>query len=171
MPGESEIRPYQRTIYGIILAIAILWCMGILIAPLWAGETDIRGGVSNFLYTFYSNSCHQMDERSFHMLGNKLGVCSRCTMIYFGFLLSSILYPFVRKLNNPDLPPLWLLLGGAGLVAVDVGLNLLGWHSSNFATREITGSIIGLILPFFIIPGTIRLFYEFFTQSEIVPKK
>lgn len=158
-------------IYSTILIIALIWCAGILAAPAWESETDFRGDASEFLYTFYSKSCHQIDDRSFHLAGGKLGVCSRCTMVYFGFLFASILYPYVRKLNNLELPPIWILLTGAGLVALDAGLHIFGILQNSFISREITGALIGLILPFFIIPGTIRVLHEFFTPSKIIPKK
>ena len=140
-------------------------------APVWEGETDFRGDVSEFLYTFYSKSCHQVDERSFHLESGKFGVCSRCTMVYFGFLLASIVYPFVRRLNNLDLPPIWILLAVAGLVVLDAGLDIFGIWKNSFVSREITGALIGLILPFYIVPGTIRVLHEFFTPSKIIPKE
>jgi uncharacterized membrane protein len=158
-------------VYGVIVFIAISWCGGFMLAPLWQGEPDFRGGVSDFLYTFYSASCHQQADRSLFIYGAKLGVCSRCTMVYFGFLLTTLIYPFVRKLNNTELPALWILFVGAGLVALDAGLEIFHVHNNSFFSREITGGILGLILPFFIIPGSIRLFEEFFNPPKVVPKK
>ncbi len=166
---ESQIiLPRQRIIYGVILSIAIIWCSGILIAPLWAGASDFRGSISAFLYAFYSKNCHQLDDRSLHLWGHKLGVCSRCTLIYFGFLGSTILYPLVRKLNNIELPALWILLIGTSLVIIDAGLDIFDIASNTFISRELTGGILGAILPFYIIPGSIRLFEEFFTTDNIL---
>ncbi len=71
----SQIKPFQKIIYAIILVVAIIWCFGIILAPEWAGAGDFRGEVSSFLYVFYSKSCHQLDYRSFHIAGYKLGVC------------------------------------------------------------------------------------------------
>ncbi|MGA2668695.1 MAG: DUF2085 domain-containing protein [Ignavibacteria bacterium] len=171
MNQAPDIKPYYRVIYATILIIAFLWCAGIIAAPLWKNETDVRGGVSQFLYTFYSKSCHQLDDRSLHIAGNKLGTCARCTTIYFGFLLTTILYPLVKNLGNLYLPPIGFLLFGALLVALDAGLDTFDILKNTFTSREITGAIIGLLLPFYIIPGTIRLFHEFFTPPKIVPKK
>ena len=160
--ADFELKPYHRIIYSIILVIALLWCAGILAAPLWENEPGIRGDVSKFLYSFYSMSCHQRSIHSLFIGGSKLGVCSRCTMIYFGFLLTTMLYPFVKRLGNLYMPPIWMLLGAAALVALDAGLDALNIVSNTFASREITGAIVGLFLPFYIIPGTLRMFYEFF---------
>lgn len=166
-----EIKRYQKIIYVIILAVSVIWCAGILIAPLWAGESGFKGSTSDFFYSFFAKSCHQLDSRSFHLGEHKFGVCSRCTAIYFGFLLGVMIYPFIRKLNNIDLPSLLFLFIGVALLLIDVGLDLLDIFKNTFFTREITGSIIGVILPFYIIPGTIRVFYEFFTPPKVIPKK
>jgi uncharacterized membrane protein len=168
---NREIKRYMRVVYTVILMIALLWCGGILLAPLWQGEPDFRGSVSDFLYTFFSASCHQLPERSLFLAGAKLGVCSRCTMIYFGFLLTTIIYPFVKKLSNIELPALWILFTGVALVALDAGLEIFHLHNNSFFSREITGAILGMILPFYIIPGTVRLFEEFFSPPKVVPKK
>ena len=54
---------------------------------------------------------------------------------------------------------------------LDVALDLLDIQKNSFVTREVTGGIIGVILPFFIIPGIIRVFYEFFLPPNVIPKK
>ncbi len=91
--------------------------------------------------------------------------------MYFGFLLTTLVYPFVRKLNNTELPALWVLLTGVAFVGLDAGLDIFDVYKNTFLSREITGAILGLILPFFIIPGSIRLFEEFFNPPKVVPKK
>ena len=168
---SPNILPRQRIIYGVILSIALVWCAGILIAPLWAGATDFRGNVSAFIYLLFSKNCHQLDDRSLHLCGNKLGVCSRCTFIYFSFLGATILYPFIRKLNNIQLPALWILLLGTSLVIIDAGMDIFDLAQNTFMSREITGGILGAILPFYLIPGTIRLFEEFFTVPKAKQQK
>jgi len=171
MTKTADIKRYQKVIYIIILAVSLLWCGAILIAPFWHDSPGIQGTISEYTYSFFSKSCHQIDDRSLHLGQYKLGMCSRCTFIYFAFLLGVITYPFIRKLNNFDLPPLYFLAIGAGLVAVDAGLNLFDVVQSSFVSREITGAILGIILPFYIIPGTIRVFYEFYTPQKIITKK
>ncbi|MBZ0203963.1 MAG: DUF2085 domain-containing protein [Ignavibacteria bacterium] len=166
-----KIERYQKVIYIIILLIAVIWCAGILVAPLWAGADGIKGSISDGIYSFYSSSCHQLESRS-HFLGeHKFGVCSRCTAIYFGFLLGVIAYPFVRKLSHIDLPSLFYLFIPVALMLLDVALDLADVQKNSFITREITGGIIGVILPFFIIPGIIRVFYEYFLPPNVIPKK
>ena len=165
-----KIERYQKIIYAIILIVSLLWCAGVLIAPLWACEEGFKGSVSTWLYSFYSSSCHQQDSRSFHLGDSKFAVCSRCTAIYLGFLIGVIVYPFVRKLNNIDLPSLWYLFAGVALVGIDVGLDMLDIWKNTFVSRDVTGFILGLVLPFYIVPGIIRIFYEFFTPQDLVKK-
>jgi uncharacterized membrane protein len=165
------VKRYQKIIYSVILILSLLWCAGILIAPLWNNAPGIRGSISVLLYKLYATSCHQLDSRSFHLAGAEFGVCSRCTSIYFGFLLGIIIYPFIRKLNNIDLPSIIFLLIGTSLVIIDAGLDILDILKNTFLTREITGAIIGFILPFYIIPGTIRVFHEFFKPPINIPTK
>ena len=167
----TEIKKYQKVIYTSILVFCMLWCAAIIIAPLWHNETGFRGDASEYIYTFFSKSCHQIEGRSLNIAGEKLGVCSRCTSIYFSFLLGVIIYPFIRKLNNIDLPSLVFLAIGAVLVALDAGLDLFDIFKNTYITREISGAVLGVVLPFYIIPGTIRVFYEFFIPPKVIPKK
>jgi uncharacterized membrane protein len=167
----AEVKKYQKVIYVSILIFCLLWCGAIIVAPLWHDSPGVRGVISEYSYSFFSKSCHQLDGRSLHLAGFKLGVCSRCTSIYFSFLLGVILYPFIRKLNNIDLPSLIFLGIGAGLVAVDAGLDFFDIVKNTYLTREISGAVLGIVLPFYIIPGTIRVFYEFFNPPKVIPKK
>ena len=138
----------KRT-YLIVLSLVALWCGGIVLAPLLVTALP---GVSTFLYSFYSPICHQIDSRSLHLFGEKIGVCSRCSSIYFGFLLSLAIYPFFQKLHAPAFPKRhWIALAILPMV-IDVFLNFSGIHVSTLLTRAITGFLFGLILPFYLVP-------------------
>ena len=43
------------------------------------------------VYAFGSIVCHQLPERSFHLWGAQMPVCARCTGIYVGAALASLL--------------------------------------------------------------------------------
>jgi len=43
------------------------------------------------VYAFGSVVCHQLPERSFHLWGAQMPVCARCTGIYVGAALASLL--------------------------------------------------------------------------------
>jgi len=55
----------------------ILWCLAIVAAPLFHLTP---------IYLFFSAICHQLPARSWHIHGEPLAVCIRCTAIYYGFL-------------------------------------------------------------------------------------
>ncbi len=140
---------FNKRTYLIWLLLVAIWCGGIVLAP--ALSTKLPG-VSSFLYSFYSPICHQIDARSFHLSGEKIGVCSRCSSIYFGFLFSLALYPFFRKLQAPESPKRqWIALAVLPMI-IDVFVNFTGIHESTLLTRAITGLLFGLILPFYLIP-------------------
>jgi uncharacterized membrane protein len=59
------------------LAASTLWCLSILAGPTTG---------SSAIYAFFALICHQDPSRSWHLAGESLPVCIRCTSIYFGFL-------------------------------------------------------------------------------------
>lgn len=140
---------FNKRTYLTLLLLVALWCGGIVLAPS-LGTT--LPGVSSFLYSFYSPICHQIDARSFHLFGEKIGVCSRCSSIYFGFLLSLVLYPLFRNIQAPAFPKRHWIAFAILPMLIDVFMNFMGIHESTLLTRAITGLLFGLILPFYVIP-------------------
>ncbi len=118
--------------------------------------------ISVFIYYFFSPVCHQQDARSFHIFGYKFAVCSRCTSIYLGFLIAVIFYPIKIKLSNIELPSIWFLLIPVFMIASDAFLDVFGLYSNSFLSRSVTGGITGFVLPFFLIPGFVKLFNDVF---------
>jgi uncharacterized membrane protein len=66
-----------RSLHTVLVIGATLWCLAIIGAPLlhWTP-----------LYLFFSTICHQLPDRSWHIHGEPLALCIRCTSISFGFL-------------------------------------------------------------------------------------
>ena len=62
-------------------------------------------GFALFVYAIGSDVCHQRPERSFHLLGVQLPVCARCTGIYAGAALASIVAmaftPYAGRIFSP----------------------------------------------------------------------
>jgi len=54
-----------------------VWCLAIVATPIFHLTP---------LYVFFSAICHQLPARSWHIHGELLAVCIRCTAIYYGFL-------------------------------------------------------------------------------------
>lgn len=156
-----------KRIYLIFFIFTLFWNILIIIAPIYNNSAGFLKGISGFSYSFFSVTCHQIDDRSFHILGSKYAVCSRCLSIYWAFLFSVIIYPFIKGFNNTKLPSLWLLLVPGFFVFLDAMLDFLGIFNNTFITRSVTGALIGFVLPFYLIPG----FYNFFNELFIYFKK
>lgn len=69
--------------------------------------------------------CHQIPARSFHLAGQALPLCTRCTGIYLGTLLGMVGMVLMRRYHSTELPPtafLITLLTFTALMGVD-GVN------------------------------------------------
>jgi len=152
-----------KKIYFIFLIFTLLWNILIVFAPLFADSSGLFKAISDFSYGFFSVTCHQIENRSFHFLGEKYAVCSRCLSIYWAFLFSVIIYPFIKGFNNVKLPSLWFLIIPGIIVFLDAALDFLNVMNNTFVTRSISGAIIGFVLPFYLIPG----FYNFINEMAI----
>jgi uncharacterized membrane protein len=72
----------NNTVIGWTLAGATaLWATLIVAAPYLA---QLSGGVAAVLYAVGGLICHQLPERSFHLVGAQLPVCARCLGLYAG---------------------------------------------------------------------------------------
>jgi len=109
------------------------------------------------IYKTFSFVCHQIPERSFHLLGYKFAACSRCTGIYSGLAIVVLIYPLVRSFENTQTPPLiWLFVGAAPL-AIDWSLGYFSIWQNNHASRFATGFLLGATAVFYILPGLFEL--------------
>lgn len=158
--GRPEAQRYQGLIvYAILLLVSFAW-LGLLMAPpkLMAEGYTLSAMI---LYRSLSAICHQIPTRSFYLFGFPLGVCSRCTGIYIGFVLGLMLYPFVRNLRDAAMPPRrWLILAGLPML-IDFGGGLFGLFNNTFVSRSATGALAGAVAAFYILPGFISTFRNF----------
>ena len=139
----------QRRTYLLLITLVALWCGGILLAPALKSSQPF---ISSFLYSFYGPICHQMDSHSFHLFGAKLGVCARCSSIYFSFLITLLVYPFAKDLSSLSIPKRhWILLATVPMIA-DVLLGFTGVHPSSELTRAVSGAMFGATLPLYLVP-------------------
>ena len=151
---------FAKKVYTIILVLVSLWCFFILITPLLIFSGGVFSDFGSFMYLFYSPTCHQEELRSFSIFGEKFAVCSRCTTIYFAFLLGTLVYPFTRKITNTTLPSIWFLVSACVVMVLDVGMDILDVMKNTYVTRSIAGAVLGLVLSFYLIPGFINFAYE-----------
>ncbi len=102
---------------------------------------------SNALSFTHANTVVRGDET-----GYKFPVCARDVGIYLAMLVGTILLPFVQKMESEGWPNKWILVAAAVPIALDGGTQLLGFRESSNLLRIITGAIVGVVLPFYIVP-------------------
>ncbi len=96
--------------------------------------------------------------------GYKIPVCSRDVAIYLAMLIGLIALPFIRKIETEDWPNRWLLVAAAVPTAIDGFTQLFGLRESTNLLRLITGAIIGVVLPFYIVP-VLNSLYSFILEK------
>ena len=169
------MRKYEKYVpYLFFILVMLIWNGLILLAPYFmsAGNRDAAGAI----YAFFSPTCHQLPQRSLFVFGYKMTVCARCAGIYFAMLLGLLVYPLVKRVDDAEMPPFWYLLLAIVPIGLDGGTQLLadyapilaGWginlpsfllrHSTN-ELRVLTGGVVGVVMPFFILP----MFNEMFS--------
>ncbi|MBN2066488.1 MAG: DUF2085 domain-containing protein [Candidatus Thermoplasmatota archaeon] len=102
----------------------------------------------NAIYGCGDRLCHQIAERSLFINGNQMPFCSRCTAIWFGFMIGlGIVLLYTIELDEKILV---LILFGIIPLAVDgVGQQLQLWQSTNsirVATGLLTGTVCGVTI-------------------------
>src|SRR6266550_6143693 len=109
------------------------------------------------IYRAFSYVCHQIPERSFFIAEHQFAVCARCTGLYAGFTLATIVYPLVRSLRQVEAPPRkWLFLAAAPL-AIDFTLGYFGIWENTHSSRFATGALLGAVAVFYVMPGLMDL--------------
>lgn len=149
--------------------IATAGCVGIM-SLIVGAPLGMNGGHPFFgltIYKAFSYVCHQIPERSFFIAGHQFAVCARCTGIYAGFTVATLLYPLVRSLKQTDAPPRkWLFLGAAPL-AIDFTVGYLGIWENTHSSRFATGALLGAVAVFYVMPGLMDLsLREWGTRKE-----
>jgi uncharacterized membrane protein len=167
---ESMVK--QRIAHIGIILVSLVSCGAIAFPPIWIHSGHGSDFASSAGYFFFSGVCHQIPARSFHVWGEPLAVCARCTGVYAGFLAGVLMFPLipkgqvhrgdvprgqVRKRLERDFPPAWIL-GVALLPATaDFALGHFGLYDSGNVLRLVTGLIPGTAASFFIIPAVFEI--------------
>lgn len=153
--APKEAARGARVVWGGLLALTLMILALLFVAPLLLANAYTQP--ANLIYRAFSFLCHQIPERSFHLEGHQLAVCSRCTGIYAGFAASVLFYPVVYSLRKPGSPSrLWLLVACAPL-AVDFALGFFGIWENTHLSRFATGAIFGAACALFVVPGFLDL--------------
>lgn len=149
---------------NIVIIGAALWCAGVIVAPLLSGTL-----LSETLYRIYSVVCHQFESRSFHLHGEPLAVCIRCSSIYFVFLMTLIMLQIFTSLRDKKLNTILLLFLTAVPMAVDGSLSIFGLYHASDISRIATGSLFGIGMALLLhrsLAGTVRSLFS--TKNPIL---
>ncbi len=132
----------------------LLWgsvSTAIVAAPLLAARSE--PGFASVIYIVFSPVCHQRPGRCFTMGGYSWAVCQRCSGIYIGLFLASLL-PILRRFfaQFPIGRRVWVLAATAPL-ALDALLPATGIWTNTAATRFGTGLLFGVMLSTLLVAG------------------
>ena len=139
-----------------ILLTSSLLLLGLIVgAPI--AHSSGHGSIGGILYQAFSYVCHQQPERSFFIAGLPFAVCARCTGLYAGFALTTLVYPLFTSLRETNTPERkWLFIAAAPL-AIDFGLGLLGVWENTHWSRFFTGALLGSVVVFYVMPALVEL--------------
>lgn len=142
-------------VWAVGLAVVFVWVLLIVGAPVL--KTSGYQSISTPIYGFFSYICHQIPERSFHVEGEQFAVCSRCFGVYLGLVLGFLVYPLWRSIDEIEpLPRFWLFLSLIP-IGVDWSLTVFGIWENTFASRLITGLILGIACATFMMPALVEI--------------
>jgi len=143
--------PSPRHAALLLTLLGVLWC-ALIVAPPFLASAGLDAGAAMVRFLF-APVCHQIPERSFHILGSPLPVCARCAGIYGGALLAFILAAagvraraamrgtasFLAAAAVPSLAT-WIL-AGAGLI------------SDAAVVRAVAGAVLGAAVGACLVPA------------------
>ena len=153
-----------KIVWAIAATITLALVALIIGAPL--AQANGHSAFALAIYKTFSFVCHQIPERSFHLLGYKFAVCSRCTGIYSGLAIAVLIYPLVRSFGDTQTPSLvWLFVAAAPL-AIDWSVGYFSIWQNNHASRFATGFLLGGATVFYILPGLIELSSRMFVRRS-----
>ncbi|RKY81790.1 hypothetical protein DRQ07_03110 [candidate division KSB1 bacterium] len=132
----------NKKIFILILFLTIIWYGAIFIPPIAYKSDFISKKTGGAVICFFSNVCHQQEQRSFKIHGVQLAVCSRCTGLYTGFFAGVIFYPFLSgKFKFKK-----LLIAGAVLLFLEFIFSHLYMFNSSNTIRFLTGLLPGFVV-------------------------
>jgi uncharacterized membrane protein len=108
--GDESRGVLRRRLAWLVLVVALLVIGTFLVSPPWTvlGKADLIG------YAI----CHQIPERSFHIAGQQLPLCARCTGIYMGALAGFVLMRLWGRQRAAAMPPTAVTLTLVGFIAL-----------------------------------------------------
>ena len=128
--------------------LAAVFAVAPVLSPLLrtAGSDRAAGAIDvTFRYL-----CHQRDDRSFHLAGERMACCHRCTAIYGGLFLLGLVFALVRGQVAP------LRLTVAALLLIPIVLDVVSQpildREGTMVLRVLTGALFALAVNWTLLP-------------------
>jgi len=165
----AAILMIQRLIYSVarrwtvmVGGLVTAWLGAAFVAPLL--EARAAPGWASVIYAINSPFCHQRDDRSFYIVGEKMACCERCAAIYAGLLVFALCYGRLRRQFS--------VFPWTGFVAacIPAGLDALsqavGLRESTPILRVVTGGLLGVGVGWLLLPYLDAGFADIRAQLE-----
>lgn len=120
---------------------------------------------SFFTYLPFSFTCHQLPERSFMLLDHPLAVCHRCSGIYLGLFLGTLLSPLFNRISPRARRA--CIISASALLALDAVIPLTGLWSGFTLCRFLTGFIFGASAAPFAVIGLEEILMTIFGRRHV----
>jgi uncharacterized membrane protein len=127
----------------------------IIAAPYLAARS--HPAVATFVYLLFAPVCHQSTGRSFALDGYSWAVCHRCTGIYLGIFLASLLPPRLFAALQSSLPRRIWVVGATVPLVLDALLPIAGFWTNTPWSRFSSGLLFGTMLSTLLLPGIMEL--------------
>ncbi len=141
---KSENRKLLFWAFGVLFVFNLLnWVAPFLVAS----SSKFLQIMGSSIYFLLDPACHQLPDRSLHLMGIPLALCVRCTFLYLG-ILTGILFALIRK----QIAVSGAVVAGVILfVAVEVVSEHLKFYSNWAVLRGFSGFVSGFILTLFFL--------------------
>jgi uncharacterized membrane protein len=128
--------------------------------------THCGSSAAVIVYLFFSPICHQNPERSFAVWGHPFAVCHRCSGIYLGLFLGTLIKNnFMHR--SPGIRRVWVLSAMIPLL-LDLLLPLAGIWTGTWLIRFLTGLIFGMTAAWLVVRGLAELLNERETYGRLL---
>ena len=153
---ERRLRSQAWRVW-VITGLVVLVLVGSIVAAPLLGLSSV--------YSFFSYVCHQMPDRSLHIDGHSMAVCTRCFGVYFGLAAGVLFYPLWRPIEEIEpIRRFWLFLSLVP-VTIDWSLTMFGIWENTHVSRFLTGLILGVACATFIVPALVEVTRNFSTRK------
>ena len=150
-------------VWSVSATLTLVFVSLIIVAPVALARD--HNSLGYLLYEMFGRVCHQIPERAFYIEGHPFAVCARCTGIYVGFGVGVLIYPLVRSLSRGDAPERRWLLFAVIPTVLDFALGLFNLLENTHLSRTLTGTLLGAVVAFYVVPGLMDLSRMSFRRS------